>query len=330
MLASANIARMDMLLAAMLMLALLCIVRHRLYLAAALIAAGMVVHFNAIYVAPPVLLVLAVKAWHGDLRWPRATDWLALAAASGVVSAYAIYAMVNWPAFRADIAFQFAFKHAFAVDDPAHPAWLVLAGCALAALAIWRRRGIDEAGACALFGAAFLVMAYNGHELWYDYGQALGFALIALALLSTPPASWQWGAGALALSFVLFASARITPAMRPLLPHRAMLHRSVVAPAEIAKVRAFIATLRPGATVNFGWTGMELFFLGDLARAGAHWTIIRHSVTQVWPMRPYDWRVRCDSSEWPPGSFKFDIDYPRAGHDTGCDIIAVAAAKPRP
>jgi hypothetical protein len=239
------------------------------------------------------------------------------------------------------MAFQLMVKRYFGQDDPAHPLWPVLAGAALTAVALVRHARPDGAAACALFGLAFLVMAHNGHELWYDYGQALGLALIAIALLAAPtgvrwqPVPWRaaWGAAVLAAALAAVMAARVTEAMQPLLPTQAMLTRSVVAPGEIAKVRAFIATLQPGDMVNFGWNGTELFFLDDLARAGAHWTIIRHSVTQVWPLRPYDWRVRCDSSEWPPKMFAFDIDFPRQGKDTGCDIIrgpgrSPGAAKP--
>jgi hypothetical protein len=186
-----------------------------------------------------------------------------------------------------------------------------------------------------LFGLTFLVMAHMGHEIWYDYGQPLGFALIALGLLADgAPAPGGLAAkrlaAALAVAFVLVMAWRITDALRPLLPRRAMLHRSIVAPAELARVRAFIATLPPGSTVDFGWTGMEPFFLDDLARAGARWTIIRHSVTQVLPFRSADWRVVCDSSEWPALLFRFDIDHPRRGIDSGCAIIPVAAAPHRP
>jgi len=334
MLASANIARMDMLLALLILLALACVVDGRSYTAVALVAAAGTVHFNAVYFAPPVALAFAYAAWRRTLGRPRPLDWLALAAAALVVAAYGVHILLNWPGFRADMAFQLSLKTYFGTNDPAHPIWPVLAGAALAAVALARQMRPDAAAACALFGLAFLVMAHNGHELWYDYGQALGFALIALALLA-PPAGGAalverraaQVAAVVAACLVPVMAARMTDAIQPLLPTRAMLTRSVVTPAQIAKVRAFIATLPPGATVNFGWNGMELFFLDDLARAGAHWTIIRHSVTEVWPLRSYDWRVRCDSSEWPAKLFAFDIDYPRQGKDTGCDIIPGQGSK---
>ena len=175
-------------------------------------------------------------------------------------------------------------------------------------------------------------MVHEGHELGYDYGLQIGFLLILLSLMSAPLPSNQWrnawSAGALGL--VLLASQRVIPAMRPLLPRWAMLHRSFLQPGEIAKVRSFIATLPAGDSVDFGWSGMEPFFFADLTRVGAHWTIARHSVTEVWPLRTPEWRVRCDSSEWPRYLFQFDMDFPRKGADTGCDIIRRKPASDHP
>jgi hypothetical protein len=245
-----------------------------------------------------------------------------------VVGLYGVLVLRHWDGFVADIRFQLAVKRVFGLDDPAHPAWPVVAAAGLAVVALLRREAWDGAAPAAMFGLAFLVMAHEGHEIWYDYGQPLGFALIAIALLVPPATRWRsrvaLGAAAAAGGLAVVMGARITPTMAPLLPTIAMLHRGVVASAEIEKVRRFIGTLPPGppgATVNFGFSGMELFFLPDLARVGARWTMLPHSVTQIWPLRPYDWRVRCDSTEVPDYLRHFDIDYPRPGHDSGCEII---------
>jgi hypothetical protein len=202
---------------------------------------------------------------------------------------------------------------------------------AAAALARWPvPRG---ASALALFGVGFIVMAHQGHEIWYDYGQPLGFALIAAASLAYSSTRWRLAPALAAGVLVGVMAVRITPALAPLLPTRAMLGRNFVAPDQIARVRRFIATLPPGTRVNFGWSGMEPFFLADLARAGARWTMVGHSVTSFFPPRAYDWRVRCDSVELPPGLLHFDIDYPRHGRDTGCDMfkppVPAAPAPPR-
>jgi hypothetical protein len=338
MLACANVARMEMLLALMIVLALAGIVAGRPFVAAALIAAAGTVHFNAIYFVLPLALALGTASWRRTLRLPRALDWAALAAAALVLAAYGVHVQQNWPGFQADMAFQFGLKRLVSQNDPWHPLWWVLAGVALTAAALaWQRRA-DGAAACATFGLAFVVMTHNGHELWYDYGQALGFALIALALLAPAPSPNPWPRIPRAIQMMGPAAALLAACLVPLTlarsgttralgPVPAALAHNLVAPGEIAKVRRFIATLKPGETVNFGWNGMELFFLDDLARAGAHWTIIRHSVTEVWPLRPYDWRVRCDSSLWPAYMFAYDIDYPRQGKDTGCDIIRGPGSK---
>ncbi len=326
---AANVGRMDMLLAALMLLALVCVVADRPYCAASLAAAGLVVHFNAIYFMPPVAIVLGEAAWRGRLQRADMTDLLAGGAAAFILLLYGAQVLLNWDGFRDDMAFQFSFKHFVSQNDPTHPGWPALCGTALAALAVWRAGRCDGAAACALFGVAFLVMAHNGHEFWYDFAQPLGCALISIALLAGPPPRGWIVAGAAAVLLTLVMAARITPTIRPLLPHRAMLHRDFITPDEIARVRAFIATLHPGDTVNFGWTGLEPFFFADLARAGAHWTMSRYSVTQVRPFRTYNWRVACDSSEWPAFLFRFDLDHPRQGADTGCVIIDARGAGPK-
>ncbi len=321
MLVDSNIARMEMLFCFVILVSLSCLLSGRPYLAAALVAIAALVHFNAVYFVFPLVVCFVLDVRPRGLPRADAYDWLACGLAASAASAYGIYVAYHWPGFVADMRFQFAAKAFYGRDDPAHPAWIVWVGLIGALLPLLLR---ERAGSVvALFGVAFLVMDYEGHELWYDYSLPLGFLLILLSLASASARGWR-GCGAWMVGtavMVAFASLRVTPALQPLLPQWRMLHRSVVAPDEIAKVKAFIGTLHPGETVNFGWSGMEPFFFVDLARAGAHWSIIRHSVTQVWPMRASDWRVRCDSSEWPAFLFQFDIDVPRVGADTGCDII---------
>jgi len=331
MLIDANIARMEMPLAALLLLALMAAWGGRLYVALALVIGASVIHFNAVYFLPPVLLAFAAALWRGRWRWPGTGGWIALIAACAAWLLYAAHIALNWRGFQDDIGFQFALKRFVSQNDPAHPLWPVLAGAALAAATSWWRR-LDGASLAALFGLSFLVMARNGHEIWYDYGQSLGFALIAVALLAAENTAgrnrrriaMRNAASVLAITLVCIMGLRMTDTMRALRPHRAMLSRGVVAPEQIAQVRGFIRTLPRGVTINFGWTGMENFFLTDMANAGAHWIIVRHSVTQTWPLRAADWRIVCDSSEWPPMLFAFDIDHPRHGVDSGCVIIPLA------
>jgi hypothetical protein len=72
---------------------------------------------------------------------------------------------------------------------------------------------------------------------------------------------------------------------------------------------------------------MELFFLSDLARAGAHWSLFNHSVTQLLPLRRPDWHVVCDSKDWPALLLQFDIDHPRHAVDSGCQIYPMQAPR---
>jgi len=321
MLVDANVARMEMPFAALMLLALAAAIAGRPYVALAVVAIAATVHFNAAYFLPPALLSLAVSFRARRLPSPHGIDVAALAAAGLMLVLYAVYVARHWPGFRDDMAFQFAFKRFLAQHDRVHSVWPGLAAAALAALATFRGRAAAQLP--AWWGLAFVIMAYNGHEFWYDYGQPLGFALIAITILATQArnSAWNTGAAAIALALIIVEAVSITPELRALLPSRSMFSRSVVAPVEIGRVRAFIATLPPGASVDFGWTGMELFFLQDIARAGARWTIIRHSVTQVRPLRSADWRVVCDSSEWPKMLLQFDIGHPRSGIDGSCQIF---------
>ncbi len=321
MLVDSNIARMEMLFCFIILASLSWLLSGRPYVSAALVVIAALVHFNAVYFVFPLVVCFTLDLSLCSIPRPGRYDWLALGIAAIAVSTYGIYAAYNWPGFVADMRFQFAAKAFYGHDDPAHPVWLVWAGLVGALPSILVRTRVVVAP--AWFGVAFLVMDYEGHELWYDYSLPLGFLLILLSLTSASTRVWHgrsaWTIGMAGL--VVLASTRVTPALQPLLPRWSMISRSVIAPKEIAKVREFIGTLHSGETVNFGWSGLEPLFFNDLAQAGAHWSIIRHSVTQVWPLRASDWRVRCDSSEWPPFLFQFDIDVPRVGVDTGCDII---------
>jgi hypothetical protein len=333
MLIDSNIARMEMPFCCLMLLALVALVADRPYAAGALVALGGIVHFNAVYFAPIILLAIVIRLRAGRLDWPRIMEFSVMAVAALAFGLYAMHVLNNWPGFLADMQFQFHFKHSHAQHDLAHPLWIVLAGGALAGIVVLQHRACDAATLTACFGVAFLAMSHGGHEIWYDYGQPLGFALIAVSATANrntaPNLDWAAGVSTVSAALALSIGWSITPAMAALRPHSAMLHRGVVAPAEIAKVRTFITTLQPGEAVDFGWTGMELFFLDDLARAGAHWTIIRHSVTQVWPFRSASWRVVCDSSEWPALLLTFDIDHPRHGIDSGCDIIRIDGTMPK-
>jgi hypothetical protein len=333
MLIAANIGRMEALFCLLMLLSLLAAVHGRSYIAASLVAGSVTIHFNAVYFLLPFCVLALRHLLERHLPRPRVTDLAAAACAILALAAYGALIAANMPGFREDMAFQFAAKRFFGQNDAAHPWWLLAAAYGLAALVAAYRRAPDNGTVLAAYGLGFVQMAWSGHEVWYDYGQPLGFLLIAMGAaqgfqpaLPTPVrAAMRPGFGVLIIAcamLMLGATAiRITPVMRALLPTRAMFTRGFVAPAEIARVRAFIATLLPGETVDFGWSGMEPFFLDDLAHAGAHWTIIRHSVTQVRPFRQRNWQVRCDSSELPHFLFAFDLTHKREGQDTGCVIF---------
>jgi hypothetical protein len=101
-----------------------------------------------------------------------------------------------------------------------------------------------------------------------------------------------------------------------------MLSGDFLPPAEIDRVRSFIRHLHPGATVNFGCTGIENYFLADLRAVKAHWIIFQNGVTDPLPLRPSDWNVVCDSPEIPPVLRQFEPGLSRVPGATGCRIFA--------
>ncbi len=304
---NANIARMDAFVVLGGVLALAACLARRPNLAAAIVLCSGLIHFNAVYFVPPVLAAL----WWHKAR-PAWIDCAALAVACVLWGAYATYALNNWPGFLQDMGVQFAAKR---VTEWRWPPWFLVVAIVVAGLLAFRRRG--QPAFVAVFGCCFLVLAYVGRELWYDAAQPVGAALVALGALS----GFRFRAiTRMALPVLVVLVAWPRPDIRPFLPDAAMLKRDYLAPAELAKVRRFIATLPPGATVAFWGRGLEPFFLADLAHAGAHWTTLTHSATQLFPWRQSDWLVSCDSADLTPIMLFYDGPGGRQGRDSGCKI----------
>ncbi len=370
---SGNIARMEALFCLMILAALSFGLAGRAYVMAALVASAAIVHFNAVYFVPAVAAEFGARLMRRQPLRPGVGGWIAMQIAFLCLLSYAALVAFNWNGFVTDMRVQFNGKAFAGLDDPAHPAWMPLAAAALVLANAALLRGpralsdqtgspvglkcslklrtrafsglltrFDQVGKCsgrtllpALFGAGFVVMAHYGHELWYDYGQPLGFALIALSLLGVPEAGSPAARGAArlgacaAIGMVLIVGFRITPFLRPLLPRPAMLVHPFLPPSEIARIRGFIATLHPGDTLLFGWTGVENFFLADLAKVGAHWVLMQHSVTQTLPLRAADWNIDCESSTLFPRQRMYDFAFPPNGADGACRIVPVSLAARR-
>lgn len=333
MLIAANIARMEMFFAAIMLGVVLLLLRARPYLAGSLLVLGAMVHFNAIYLAPAVLLGLAAPLWRGGRLLPQRGDWPGLLGALLLLLWYLRFIWQNKAGFLADMAMQFAFRPPLS-GLPDYPTWpLLMAALLFLALAARRQRR-HEAVMCGLAGLGFVALVRAGQEIWYDYAGVLGFLLLALAWLARPAHAAATPAGAqppapsgshagplLAAVMLAYAMLHMTPQLRALLPRGDFARRDIVQPDQIAAMRQAIANVAPGSSIDFGWTGMELYFLDDLAARGARWSILRHSVTQAMPLRRADWHMRCDSSDIPRFLARFDMIYPRQGIDSGCQMI---------
>ena len=327
MLLTGNNGRMESLFCCLMLLALAAGTANRLYLMTALLGFGALVHPNAMYFLPILPIAFGARAWSGTLSLPGRCGWLALALCAVAWCAYVALIVTHWPGFVQDMRAQIAVRQ----WNMANPEYSRRYLYAAFLLLLWRAvavRRFDRGMLLACFGVSFVAMVNVGREIWYDYGLPLGFALLAVGLLSetqSPPrgrrSAVTLAAALVSFAMIPFLCLRTTPTMRSLLPTAAMLDRNVVPASDIAKVRRFISTLKSGDTVDFGWTGFECFFLGDLDRVGARWTIIRHSVTQSKPLRGSDWRVACDSDEIPKMLLRFDMSFKRQGLKSGCDIL---------
>ena len=246
----------------------------------------------------------------------------------GAILLFGVFIAYNLPGFHDDMAEQFRIKAMLErMADPSHPRAFPLCALALLALRAALARRLDRTLLMSLFGAGFVVMAYAGRELWYDYGQPVGFMLLALGALDGLPAAQagrvrlaQAGlAACLVLSVV--TAARVSTQQAPFMFRPRMIGRDYLRREDIDHVRVFIATLHPGEKVDFGFSGTENFFLPDLARAGAQWTRLNGSFFQPMPFRSSDWRVSCDSSDLSAPILQYELTTQRVGKDTGCTIL---------
>ena len=170
-------------------------------------------------------------------------------------------------------------------------------------------------------------MATEGREIWYDGAPPIGFLLIATALVaSAGPLAGRWRQAVLAclapcVAGLLATGYRPTPFLNPLLPRPAMLRHDLLPKPDLDRMRAALAGLPPGSTVEFAWAGVQPFFLSALDRAGLRWGVPQHSATDSRLDRHVDYRLQCDSPDTPDLVW---IYYPRqlhGGRDAGCDMV---------
>lgn len=329
-LAISNMARMEALYALLFLASLLAMLRERPGLGLALVLFGATVHFNAVYMLLPYLALIGWKILRRESLTLTPGELLALCLSTLALAAYGVFVVRHIGGFLEDMKFQFDFKLGWAVMD-GPMGWLqVGAMVALAALQlVWRRRFCREA-MLSLYAAGFMALALNGHNMWYGFAFVFALWLLLLSVLLSfaglarrplfKGLSLLVGC-LLLLPFAVHGWSR-SDVFVPLWPRTELLQRPFLAPSEIAKVRAWIATLPSETTVSFGYSGVEPFFFADLARAGVRWSIPGHSVTQVLPLRRNDYRVFCDSALFPTYLARFDWDgFPRKSADTGCVIL---------
>lgn len=328
-LAVSNIARMESMYSLIFLLSLLAAVNKRYGLGLALVLLGAVVHFNAVYFLLPFAVLVAWKILRRESLTLGSWELLSLVLAAAVLGGYAIFVLKNLGGFLEDMRFQFAFKLGSPIMG-GRAGWALLLAClCVPTLQLALHRRLAAESLLSLYGVSFIAMALNGHSMWYYFAFSMGFWLLTLGVLAsamgtTAPLArrvCQILAVLLVLPLAYYAQ-RDTFEFEPLKPNLNMLRRDFLPAEELDKVRRFIRELPPGATVSFGYSGVEPYFFADFEAAGARWSGSAHSVTQVFPARSLDYRVFCDSAMYPPYLATFDWDgYPRQSRDTGCQLI---------
>lgn len=330
-LAMSNVARMEAFYALIFLASLWAMLRERPGLGLALVMLGAIVHFNAIYMLPPYALLVAWKILRREDLLIRPLELLMLVLAAVALLAYGLFAVKHIGAFADDMRFQFAYKMGSPVMDGTS-GWLKVGSLFLLALVqLLVRRDLGKDVMLTLYGAGFLALSLNGHNMWYSFALVFAIWLVLLGLLYSirdlKGHRWVRGATALLALVLLYPLGQYSwarnPSFEPMWPRAALLHRPFLAPQELEKVRAWVAALPPETTVSFGYSGVEPFFFNEFARSGARWSISGQSMIQVFPPRTNDYRVFCDSALFPPYLAAYDWDgYPRKSQDTGCSIIS--------
>lgn len=330
-LANSNIARMEALYTALFLASLFAMVKGRPGVGLALVLASAVVHFNAVYMLLPYAVLVL---WIIFSRQPlvlRASELLALLLAFAVLAAYALMVAANLNGFIEDMTFQFRFKHSLGPTMGGATGWLKLGLTLLLALGQLvgtRRFGKDVM--LSLYGAAFMALALHGQSMWYDFSFVVADWLLLLSVLvSASYVSKPWLHRGILLLAVGFSVVLLTHGyskrehFSALWPRAELFQRSFIEPSEIERIRNWIGTLPRGTRVSFGLSGVEPFIFDEAYQAGVVWSLTRHNVIEVFPLRKDDFRVVCDSSLYPKlllRLFDFDISTPRQGKDVGCRI----------
>jgi len=330
-LAIANIARMESFYTLIFMLSLYAALRSKYALGLALVLLAATVHYNAVYFLLPYAALVLWKILRRETLTVGPGELLALVCAALALAGYGLFVVKHIGGFFEDMRFQFDYKLGSPVMG-GREGWMLLGLLLLipfVQLLLHRRFGSEAL--LSFYGVSFIAMTLNGHNMWYYFAYNLGFWLLLLGVLASTVSfgklGWRLGGAVLVACLVYqlghYAN-RHTLEFDSLKPRFSMLSRDFLPPKEIERVRTFIATLPVQTTVSFGYSGVEPYFFGDLAKAGAQWSIPGHSVTQVFPARALDYRVLCDSAMFPSYLFVYDWDgYPRTGADKGCSIIAL-------
>lgn len=326
---TANVARMETFYSILFLLSMLFAINRHIMCSLAIIIATATIHFNAIYFTLPLSIYLVWQFTTRGRLHPQKWEWLPMLLAVVIVGAYVIFVLENMEDFAHDMRFQFSYKFESPLMGGTN-GWVLLGMASIIPATILSvKRSFDVEVWLAFYGISFLIMALNGHNMWYYFGFAFAFTLLILSICicATHTKNRFFQVFLVAAFFGIlypFWNKSILPneQFQPMLPTLKKFGASFLPADEINKLKAELANLPTGASVSFGFTGVEPFFFETLATHQIKWSISGHSVTQVFPPRSLDYRAHCDSAMFPAYLFVYDWDgYPRKGADTGCKII---------
>lgn len=335
-LAISNIARMESLYSLLFLFSLLAALSGRYAMGLALVLFSAVVHFNAVYFLLPYAVLVCWKILRREELVIGPWELLALVFSLSAVAGYGLYVVKNIHGFWQDMQFQFAYKLGSEVMGGMSGRVFLLLLLAIPFFQLILHRRFANEAILTLYGIAFIAMALNGHSMWYYFAYNFGLWLLLIGVLATiATMDWPFKLGGyvvlclLSLSLLYFSS-RNTFEFDPLKPTLATLKRDFLPDSEIEKVKNFIASLPPGTSVSFGYSGVEPYFFEDFSSTNTRWTGSAHSVIQVLPARDIDYRVLCDSEMFPSYLSVYDWDgFPRMSQDSGCTITQLKAGGDR-
>ena len=285
--ASSNVARMEAMILALGVFTLLTALNKKYILALALTLISGLIHTNGLYFFIVLTLVIFLdrREFVKNIQATSRSHIGFLILAIGLIFCYMAFVLINFEAFRTDMALQFSRKLSrkpFFLDPRAIAA-LLLALCVLCYKVIQSKRD-DSIIACYAL-TAILVFA-NGQEMWYQIFRNVGIGTLLLLISDMIRPSLRWYAAPLLLSGLVLVSGGMSFAgMKPSLLRDGYISRNVKDALEAQLLT--IQSSRSGlVSASFNNTGADLLFYDFFQKNDIH--VIRRMPAEMAPLPTSD------------------------------------------